>query len=210
MSDETSSMKPNQEENINAAGPDVENIDELPEMRNISDDAPEETETVEVDVDALVSELRATTTERDEYKDQLLRARAEFENFRKRVARDADQNRRLAAANLIRELLPAADNLDLALQHVADPDDSLAQGVRMVLRQFTEALERAGLTTIPAAGESFDPNIHEAVMQQNSDDVAAGTIITEFQRGYRLGDQVLRPARVVVSSGPAEEAVDTE
>lgn len=172
--------------------------DDLPEMQNITDEA------AETPADDFAQEMRALAAERDEYKDQLLRARAEFENFRKRVAREAEQTRRMAAANLIRELLPVGDNLDLALQHVANPDDGLAQGVRMVLKQFSEALERAGLATVPAQGESFDPNVHEAVMQQNSADVPAGVVIAEFQRGYRLGDHVLRPARVVVSAGPNE------
>lgn len=180
--------------------PDV--VDDLPEMQNISDETVEEA--VQPPEDPVAQEMRALAAERDEYKDQLLRARAEFENFRKRVAREADQTRRMAAATLIRELLPVGDNLDLALQHVANPDDSLAQGVGMVLKQFSEALERAGLTPVPAQGETFDPTIHEAVMQQNSDDIPAGVVIAEFQRGYRLGDHVLRPARVVVSAGPNE------
>jgi len=156
----------------------------------------------ELDVEALLRERDELAAEQEELRDQLLRARAEFDNFRKRIARDSERMRKTAAADIIRDLLPIADNLELALQHVSDPQDSLAQGVQMVVKQFMEVLQRAGLEPIAAEGESFDPTVHEAVMQQESDDVAANKVVKEFQRGYRLGDLVLRPSKVVVSSGP--------
>ena len=164
----------------------------------------------EVDIDALVEERDAAAAEAARLSDQLLRARAEFDNYRKRVARDNERMRQLAAGDLIKNLLPIADNLDLALQHVSDPDDSLAQGVGMVLNQFSEALQQAGLEVIAAEGEVFDPNIHEAMLQEESNDVPAGSVLREFQRGYRLGDLVLRPTKVVVSSGSPGDTNDSD
>ncbi len=147
----------------------------------------------DVDVAALLSE-------RDELKDQLLRARAEFENYRKRMAREAETMRQRAAESLIRDLLPVMDNLELALQH-AEKTDPMAEGVEMVVRQFHEVLRRAGVEPIPSVGEPFDPNVHDAVMQMASAEVEANNVAQEFQKGYRLGDYVLRPAKVIVSTG---------
>jgi molecular chaperone GrpE len=140
--------------------------------------------------------------ERDELADRLLRSRAEFENFRKRVARDSDRMRRMAAEALIRDLLPVADHLELALQHKDGDVAALADGVALVARQFQEVLARHGVEAIEAAGRPFDPNLHEAVMQRESDSVPANSVIEEFQRGYKLGAVVLRPAKVVVAGAP--------
>lgn len=143
--------------------------------------------------------------ERDEFRDQALRARAEFDNYRKRMARESEATRKTAARSLMRDLLPVVDNLERALSHVEDKSDGLAQGVEMILRQFADVLSAQGLDPIPAKGEPFDPNFHEALTHQPSTEYPADTVIEEFQRGYRLGDFVLRPSQVVVSSGaPAE------
>ena len=155
--------------------------------------APQE----DVDVAALIADVDAT-------KNQLLRTLAEFDNFRKRVARDAEQTRKKAAESLIRDLLPVLDNLERGFEHAADASEGFVQGVEMVLKQFREALERHGLKQIPALGQLFDPHVHEALMQAPSADVAADHVLQEFQKGYQLGDYVLRPAKVVVSSGNPE------
>lgn len=149
-------------------------------------------------------DVQALLAERDELKDQLLRTRAEFDNYRKRVARDAEANRRRAAESLLRDLLPVVDNLELALQHAEEAPGPLADGIHLVARQFHEVLRRAGVEPIPAMGESFDPNVHEAVMQAPSAEAAPNSVTQEFQRGYRLGEYVLRPSKVVVSTGTAE------
>ncbi len=143
-------------------------------------------------------------------KDQHLRLHAEFDNFRRRTARDMDQLRKTAAAGLIRELLPVLDNLERALQHAADNSGSLSQGVEMVVQQMSSVLSAAGLEPIPALGETFDPQVHEALAQQPSDEHPADAVVQEYERGYRLGGEVLRPAKVVVSSGPAPEAAASE
>lgn len=150
--------------------------------------------------------LAALQAERDALQDQLLRARAEFDNYRKRMLREGEQLRKTAAQGLMRDLLPIVDNLERALGHVEDKTDGLALGVEMILKQFASVLSNQGLEPIPAKGEPFDPNIHEALTHQPSAEYPADTVMEEFQRGYRLGDFVLRPTQVVVSSGPPAAA----
>lgn len=154
----------------------------------------------------LANELVERTRERDELKDQLLRARAEFDNLRKRTAREMDRVRRTAAESLLRDLLPVLDHLELALRHAGDESGALAEGVGMVLSQFQEVLKAHGLEAIPARGETFDPNVHEALSQMPSEECEAGLVLEEYKRGYRIGDYIVRPAQVVVSSGPGPEA----
>lgn len=152
--------------------------------------------------------LEALEQERDDLKDQLLRARAEFDNYRKRMARESDQLRKTAAQGLMRGLLPIVDNLERALSHVEDKSDGFTQGVEMIVKQFADVLAGQGLEPIPSVGERFDPNIHEALTHQPSNQYPADHVMEEFQRGYRLGEFVLRPSQVVVSSGapaPAPE-----
>lgn len=166
------------------------------------------TEDEEADLDPLEAEILALREERDDLKDQALRARAEFDNYRKRMARESDRIRKTAAEGLMRDLLPIVDNLERALSHVEDKSDGLAQGVEMIVKQFADVLGAKGLEPIPAKGEPFDPNIHEALTHQPSEAYPADVVMEEFQRGYRLGDYVLRPTQVVVSSGPAAPAED--
>lgn len=159
---------------------------------------------------APTEELDAATlvNERDALSDQLLRARAEFDNYRKRMAREAERTRQLAAEALIRDILPVVDHLELALRHADDHPGALGEGVAMVLRQFQDVLGRHGLEPIAAQGQPFDPTVHEAVMQRESEEAPANVVLEEFQRGYRLGQMVLRPAKVVVSMGaPSGEEV---
>lgn len=171
----------------------------------VSEEAPEQSVGEEQTEPATVpaEEHAALTAERDELKDRLLRLRAEFENFRKRMMRQAEELRKHAAEGVVLDLLPVLDNLQLALQHADDSSSGLAQGVAMVSNQFREVLERNGVKAIQAVGEAFDPEVHDALMQRPSENVPEGHVIEEFQRGYFLGEKVLRPAKVVVSSGSA-------
>jgi molecular chaperone GrpE len=150
--------------------------------------------------------LAALQQERDALQDQLLRARAEFDNYRRRVARENEQLRTTAAQALVRDLLPIVDNMERALSHVEDKTDGLALGVEMVMKQLTGVLSARGLEPIAAKGEPFDPHVHEALTHQPSVEYPADIVMEEFQRGYRLGDLVLRPTQVVVSSGPPAAA----
>jgi len=138
-------------------------------------------------------------------KDQVLRSRAEFDNYRKRVARETERIRKTAAGDLVRDLLPVVDNLERALEHGADASGSLAEGVGMVLKQLHDVLGQNGVEPIPAIGEPFDPNVHEAVTRMPSTKYPADVVAQEFQKGYRLGGYLLRPTKVVVSAGAPDE-----
>lgn len=174
---------------------------------------PGETVAAPDPVAALEEAVAALTTERDTLQNQLLRARAEFDNYRKRMMRQTEQIRKTAAEDLLRGLLPVVDNLERALNHAEGPEDGLAQGLRMILQQLCEVLKGQGLTPIPALGEPFDPHVHEAMSHLPSDEYPSGAVLAEYERGYRIGDYILRPAKVVVSSGPAgaaEESAEEE
>ncbi len=151
-------------------------------------------------------ELAKRSAECEALKDQVLRLRAEFDNYRKRTARETAQIRSTATAELVCDLLPVLDNLERALEHSSDAAGGLAEGVRLVLNQMRDVLGARGLEAIPSVGEGFDPNIHEALAQAPSEAHAADTVMTEFQRGYRMAGLVIRPAKVVVSTGAPESA----
>jgi molecular chaperone GrpE len=156
-------------------------------------DPVEEVEQVEETEE--VDELAAVTKERDEYLDALQRLKAEFDNYRKRVARDQQELAARAHERLVKELVPILDDLERALAHEGDLDE----GIRLIHRQFSDALAKEGLSEIETDGK-FDPHTQEALLSQPSD-AAEGDVIQVLQKGYRLGDRVLRPARVVISAG---------
>jgi molecular chaperone GrpE len=142
-----------------------------------------------------VDELAEARKERDEYLDALQRLKAEFDNYRKRVARDQQELAARAHERLVKELVPILDDLERALAHEGDLDE----GIRLIHRQFSEALAKEGLTEVSTDGK-FDPHTQEALLSQPSD-AEEGDVIQVVQKGYRLGDRVLRPARVVISAG---------
>ena len=138
--------------------------------------------------------------ERDEYLNDLKRVAADFENYRKRVARDHEGLVARAHERLVKELLPVLDDLERALEAAAQHEEAkLEEGVRLVHRELVEALAREGLVEVETDGQ-FDPHVHEALVSQPSEQ-EDGSVIEVLQKGYRLGDRVLRPARVVVSQG---------
>jgi len=156
---------------------------------------------VEQDLDSLLAD---TQRERDEYLDLAKRTKADFENFRKRMAAETDAARARGQADLIREVVPVLDDLERALQSAGlDPEgdsaDGLAHGVLLVFRSLREALARNGVEPVDPAGERFDPQLHEALSTMAAPDRESGTVIEVVQKGYRLGDQLVRPARVVVA-----------
>jgi molecular chaperone GrpE len=147
------------------------------------------------------AELEQATRERDEYLDALQRLKAEFENYRKRVQRDQAEFVTLASERLLKQLLPVLDDLERALEAAAEHEEAkLEEGVRLVHRSLADALAKEGLVEVETDG-SFDPHTQEALLAQPSD-ADEGTVIQVLQKGYKLGDRVLRPARVVVSQGP--------
>jgi molecular chaperone GrpE len=151
----------------------------------------------------LEERLAEVEREREEHLDDLKRVAAEFENYRKRVARDQASLAARAHERLVKELLPVLDDLERALEAAADSRDSergrVEEGVRLVQRELQEALGKEGLVEIETNGR-FDPHVHEALLSQPSEQ-DEGAILEVLQKGYRLGDRVLRPARVVVSQG---------
>jgi molecular chaperone GrpE len=145
--------------------------------------------------------LARVSAQRDEYLALAQRTQADFENYRKRVAREAANAELRGVGRLARELLPALDNLERALAAAGELDPQVLEGLRLVHRELAGALERVGIETFGAAGERFDPELHEAVAQQPAaDGVEPGAISEVYQAGYRLaGGAILRPARVVVA-----------
>jgi molecular chaperone GrpE len=138
--------------------------------------------------------------ERDEYLNDLKRVAADFENYRKRVSRDQEGLVARAHERLVKELLPVLDDLERALEAAAQHEEAkLEEGVRLVHRELVDALAREGLVEVETDGQ-FDPHVHEALVSQPSEQ-EDGSVIEVLQKGYRLGDRVLRPARVVVSQG---------
>ena len=144
--------------------------------------------------------LAEAERERDEYLALAQRTQAEFENFRRRAARDAAAVGARAKAGLVRELLPAIDNLERALAAVDPAEDEFARGVQMVHGELVAALERSGVAAFSPAGEPFDPTVHEALSTRPADGAEPGVVLDVVEKGYRLDDTVLRPARVVVSA----------
>ncbi|MDZ4401344.1 nucleotide exchange factor GrpE [Prosthecobacter sp.] len=149
--------------------------------------------------------ITALTQEVDRWKDLAYRSQAELDNFRKRSAREAQETRTYANGDLLRALFPIIDNFDMGLEAArAESEKSMIfMGMNMVNRQIQDFLRDSGVQEIEAQGKAFDPNMHEAVAQEASVEVAEGTVIRVTRRGYKLKDRMLRPASVIVSSGPA-------
>jgi molecular chaperone GrpE len=152
---------------------------------------------------------RAETLEQDkaELRDRMLRVAADFDNFKKRNRKEMAEAEPRGREALLKELLPVIDNLERAVAHATTADaaatgSGLLEGVRMVLRQFLAALEKFDVRPFSAVGEAFDPQFHAAVAQVPTVDKPAGMVIEEFQRGYRMGARLLRPAMVAVATPP--------
>jgi molecular chaperone GrpE len=161
----------------------------------------------------LEQKLAAAEKEKKDNWDKYLRTAADLDNMRKRSKRELDEARLEAKNKVLKEMLPVVDNLERAIEHAGvsgggELDASLRpiiEGVQLVLRQFQTAFERLDITVIDALGHAFDPNLHEAISQQDSDQ-PPGTIVQVLQRGYRSGDRLLRPALVVVAKAKAPPA----
>ncbi len=163
----------------------------------MSEEPKVEEERVEHDLEALL-------TEKDEYLDLAKRTKADFENYRRRMTAEVQAAGARGKAELIREVLPVLDDLERALQAAGldpegDSEGGLAHGVLLVFRGLRETLTRNGVEAVDPKGEKFDPNLHEALSTVAADGAESGTVVETMQKGYRLGDQLVRPARVVVA-----------
>jgi molecular chaperone GrpE len=156
-------------------------------------------------VEGTLPETLEPAEEAQRYKDLAMRAQAELENAKKRLEREKRDIIKFANENLIKGLLPIVDNLERALDH-AEPvqagSASLTEGVQLILDSLRSLLEKNGVNPVTAVGEKFDPNFHEAVMQEENPEVEEGTVTREVQRGYLLRDRLIRPAMVVVAKRP--------
>jgi molecular chaperone GrpE len=168
-----------------------------PEKRH----GPAPAEKLQRQIDELEERLAKAEQERDEYLADLQRVAADFENYRKRVARDQEGLVARAHERLVKELLPVLDDLERALEAAeAHEMAKLEEGVALVARSFADILRKEGLEEVPTDGK-FDPHVHEALLSQPSE-AEEGSVIEVLQKGYRLGDRVIRPARVVIASAP--------
>ena len=142
-----------------------------------------------------------------ELTDKYLRLRADFDNYRKRMAREADETRERSKIIVVTDFLPVYDFFMMAMSHSEKTDDiaALRQGMQMILNEFKKAFDGLGVKEINAVGKEFDPKFHEAMKTENSDEVPEGTVIAQWKAGYMIGDRLVRPATVVVSAGPAKK-----
>ena len=159
--------------------------------------------------------IAALETERDEVKDRMLRIAAEFENWKKRARVTQTEAEAAARERVLRDVLEVADNLERAAEHAGEGGDvdagaSIRKGVTLVLRLLQQKLERHEVRPFESKGQAFDPRLHEAISRVESGDVPAGSVAVELQKGYRIGEKLLRPAMVSVSTGPAAAKADQQ
>lgn len=161
----------------------------------------------------LEAEKAALEREKQEYWERVLRATADLDNFRKRSRRELEDARYDARTKVLKEMLPVIDNLERAVDHAvqsgaASADSGIVEGVQLVLRQFAQALERCDVTPVDAKGKPFDPNVHEAISQAETDEHPPGMVVQVLQKGYKIGDRLLRPSLVVVAKAPPQPAAE--
>jgi len=181
---------------------------------NHQDRKPEPTDTEQSleseEISDLKSKLEIKTAEAEENYDRLLRVSAEFENYKKRTAREMADFKKFANQSLLRELLPIIDNLELAIKAAAEVPDGkdacLLDGVELTRKEILKVFENFHVEPIDALGKPFDPNYHEAVMREESDEHPENTVVNELQKGYLMHDRLLRPSMVVVAMPKKKES----
>lgn len=174
--------------------------EEIEETQAEAESTAKMTEQASVDAEreALIQQLKEAESKVIEYKDGWARSQAEFQNFRKRVDRDNELFKASTKGDIIKKVLPALDDLERALQN-RPTDDAWANGVELVVRKFQNILDMEGVKKIEAKGLAFDPNFHEAISHEPSDEVESGHVIDVVQNGYVIGERVIRPALVRVA-----------
>lgn len=188
---------------------DTENEETDKDGENSEKSDSEKEECIEADdiMKEMEAKIEAAAQEAKDNHDRLLRVSADFENYKKRSAREMEGLRKFANESLIKEMLPVVDNLERAIDssnNNGGTKNSIVEGVDMTLMEILKILEKFGVKPIESLGETFDPGFHEAVMQQESEDHAENTVLQEFQKGYMINDRLLRPAMVVVSKSKAK------
>ena len=188
-------------------------IKEPEEKKEVSGgEAPQEAETPQEPAAEAAEEEKSAAAEEPpaepDWKDRYARTLADFDNYRKRMARDREELAQFAAKDILKDLLPTVDNLALALDKAENKDDPFVQGVKLAYDGFLKVLADHGATPLDSVGEPFDANFHEAIAQLPSPDVAEGTVMNEVKRGWLLHGKLLRAAQVVVSSGAPEKPAE--
>jgi len=174
-------------------------------VKNRPGDADEAAEKVVASAEEVVNDLEARIEAKEkelkETYDRLLRVTAEYENYKKRMAREMDDFRKYANQSLLKEMLSVVDHIELALQAVSDagPDQSLAEGLNLTLKELQRILEKFNVKPIDAVGKPFNPEFHEAILRETSGEVSETTVVREMQKGYMINQRLLRPSLVVVA-----------
>lgn len=184
--------------------PEQQPVNEAEAMENVeATEATEQDTTSEAPVEEVVTraELERVQAQADDQTQRLLRAQADFDNFRRRTQKEKEDLAKYASAGLITELIPVIDNFERAMATKPDSPEleSFTKGVDMIFRQLSDVLKSTGLTPMETVGQPFNPEFHQAVMQVESDEHEEGIVVEELQKGYILKDKVIRPAMVKVS-----------
>ncbi len=167
--------------------------------------APEQEQSVEAELAALYAELEAAKETIEAQKDSVVRAAAEVENIRRRAAQDVEKAHKFALEKFANELLPVIDNLERAIEFADKENDAIApvlEGVEMTAKSFVEAVAKFNVEVVNPQGEAFNPELHQAMAMQPSEDVSPNTVLAVMQKGYTLNGRLLRPAMVMVSKAP--------
>jgi molecular chaperone GrpE len=182
-----------------------EEIEDTPEIDEIIDSLVEESAE---EVESVEPEVLSVDEQVNKWKDVAARSQADLDNFRKRMAREKSEAIQYANRSLLEQLLPIIDNFEMGLKaaNASEGDSSvILTGMSMVFKQINDFLGEQGVEVIESDGQVFDPNVHEALKQESSEEVPEGQVVYTMRRGFRMKDRVLRAANVVVSSGPAEQ-----
>ena len=178
--------------------PETEDQGEPSDSQEAQNEAQDSSDASEVD--SLKAQLDAAQKNASDYREAMLRARADLENARQRFERTQSEEKKFASEKTLKALIPVVDDLDLALSNVGeDQETSLVEGIRLVHKKFVQALESQGARTFYPQGEAFDPTLHEAMMESPSDEDPPGHILQVLQRGWMLQDRLLRPAKVILA-----------
>jgi molecular chaperone GrpE len=179
---------------------EVNKNEEIEETQAAAEEQAESTEQAPVDAEreALIQQLKEAESKMVEYKDGWARSQAEFQNFRKRMERDNETFKASTKGDIFKKVLPVLDDLERALQN-RPADDAWANGIELVARKFQNILDMEGVKKIEAKGAAFDPNFHEAISHEPSEEVESGHVIDVVQNGYVIGERVVRPALVRVA-----------
>jgi molecular chaperone GrpE len=185
---------------VSESSSDNRNAETLPESELAKERNADSTSAQTEDVQEQMLQLKA---ERDKYKDIALRSVADLDNYRKRMAREKDEAIRFANASFLERLIPILDNFELGLQaaKASGGQSAVVDGMSMVSKQLQDFLTSCGIETVDATGQPFNPNIHEAIAQEEDAEIEEGHVIRQLRKGYRLKDRLIRPANVVVSKG---------